>query len=340
MHVEIFARVLRGAGGEKVGYYGRVHDVTAERQRDAALRVLSTGLARLTGEAFFAEVAEQLAAIVGADIGFVNTLQLGAPTTVRTRGFVVDGIAQLPFEHGLAGTPCERILAGRALIISHGVQQLFPEDEALVSLGAESYAAAPLRDSSGRIIGAIGVIARRPIVHPERVESILKLFALRTAAEVERQWTEARFAGVFEFAPDALLIVAESGRIIVDANRAAEETFGYSHRELLRLNGRGPDARDGSAPPPGTARELRPGGEPAPHGFRRADVPGAPQGRQYGAGRDRAQPTPPATRSVGRRRGPRRDDARPGGGAAPPGAEDAIAGARSRVASPMTSTTC
>lgn len=50
----------------------------------------------------------------------------------------------------------------------------------------------------------------------------------------ERKRSEARFVGVFEFAPDALFIVNEAGRI-VQANRLAEQTFGYSRDELLQL---------------------------------------------------------------------------------------------------------
>jgi PAS domain S-box-containing protein len=48
------------------------------------------------------------------------------------------------------------------------------------------------------------------------------------------QASEARFGGVFEFAPDALLIVDAAGRIVL-ANRLAETMTGYSRDELIAL---------------------------------------------------------------------------------------------------------
>jgi PAS domain S-box-containing protein len=49
-----------------------------------------------------------------------------------------------------------------------------------------------------------------------------------------RKRAEARFAGVFESSPDAVLIVGERGRVVL-ANRMAETTLGYSRAELLGL---------------------------------------------------------------------------------------------------------
>jgi PAS domain S-box-containing protein len=234
VNVEFSGRRVRGEHGESVGYHGNVRDVTARQQYGATQRVLSTGLARLSGQAFFEEVAAQLAAIVGAEIGFISTLKPGAVPRLRTTSLVIDGVVSPARESALPGTPAEHVIGGRALVLPEGVQRLFPVDKDLVALGAEGYAAAPLLDARGQVVGHIGVMTRRPFAHPERMESIVKLFAQRTAAELERQRAEARFVGVFEFAPDALLIVDEAGRVLV-ANRLAEQTFGYSRDELLRL---------------------------------------------------------------------------------------------------------
>jgi two-component system cell cycle sensor histidine kinase/response regulator CckA len=58
--------------------------------------------------------------------------------------------------------------------------------------------------------------------------------ARRAAAEREREHAELRFAGVFEQAPDSLLIVNEAGRIVM-ANGMAEATLGYTRDELQAL---------------------------------------------------------------------------------------------------------
>ena len=77
-----------------------------------------------------------------------------------------------------------------------------------------------VRDARGAIIGT---------------QTALRDIAERREAELERRRAEDRFAGVFEFAPDALLIVNEVGRI-VQASRMAEQTLGYSRDELLHLS--------------------------------------------------------------------------------------------------------
>ena len=232
--VEIHGRLLRDERGVPSHYQGFVRDVSRQKQHADALRVLSTGLAHVSGTAFFEEAAAQLAAIVGAEIGFVGALRSDPTQGIRTLGFVIDGERSPSIDYALAGTPCEDVLSGCVLVCAENVQRRYPVDKDLVALGAEGYLAAPLIGAGGQVIGHVGVMTRRPIATPGPVESVVRLFALRMATELERQRAEARFVSVFELAPDALLIVGEAGRIVL-ANRLAEETFGYSREELLGL---------------------------------------------------------------------------------------------------------
>ncbi|MDD9943081.1 MAG: response regulator [Myxococcales bacterium] len=66
---------------------------------------------------------------------------------------------------------------------------------------------------------------------PRVLKANIELALLRRDAER----AEVRFEGVFEFAPDALVIVDASGAI-VRANRMSESLFGYSKEELSRLH--------------------------------------------------------------------------------------------------------
>lgn len=184
--VEIFARRLPIGDGESETFQGMIRDVTEHAQHRAALEVLSTGLALLTGEAFYHEVAAQLAAIVDVEIGFVGAFQPGAPARIRTLGLVIDGKEIAAADYEIAGTPCEQLSAKRAAVFPEDVRRLFPRHELLTTLGAEAYVASPIVDSTGRMVGIIGVLARKPLSHAERVLSVVKLFALRVSAEFER----------------------------------------------------------------------------------------------------------------------------------------------------------
>ena len=234
LNVELFGRTIYGPRREVLGYHGIVRDVTRERQHEAVLRFLSTGMAQLPRGAFFDRIAAQLAAFTGAEVAYVGTIKPGAAPLLRTEGLVIDGVVSRAVDLALRGTPAAEVVGAGAMIVASDVQHAYPEDASLRTLQVEGHGAAPLLGVGGEVIGVVGVMTRKPISHPESVLSILQVFALRTAAEIERQWSEARFVGVFEFAPDALLMVSGAGRVVM-ANRIAEEMLGYPREALLQL---------------------------------------------------------------------------------------------------------
>jgi GAF domain-containing protein len=67
---------------------------------------------------------------------------------------------------------------------------LFPEDKDLVSLNAESYLGVPLQDASGNILGHLAVLNDKPMNAKPHEVSILKIFAARAGAELERKRAE------------------------------------------------------------------------------------------------------------------------------------------------------
>jgi GAF domain-containing protein len=55
----------------------------------------------------------------------------------------------------------------------------------------DSYAALPLNDSAGRPLGLIAAMDRAPMRDPALAEAMLKIFAIRAVAEIERARSEA-----------------------------------------------------------------------------------------------------------------------------------------------------
>jgi hypothetical protein len=53
-------------------------------------------------------------------------------------------------------------------------------------MGAESYWGTPVRDSSGRAIGIMAVLDDKPMIERSTAESVLRVFAMRCATELER----------------------------------------------------------------------------------------------------------------------------------------------------------
>jgi PAS domain S-box-containing protein len=217
--------------GGIVGSQAALRDVTERRLIDRTLRLLSTGTAQLSGERFFHYVAQRLAELLGLEIGYIATFTPGPEVAVRTLGLSVDG---QPEEHHRPLEPetlAAAVLRERVAVFAASAPQAFPRDELLRRFGVAGVAAVPLLGNSGDIIGLAGVFSRQEIPRLGLVESVLQLAAVRLAAEVARMRNERQFQDLFEFAPDAIIML-DAARRIVRTNHRAEELFGFEAAEL------------------------------------------------------------------------------------------------------------
>ncbi len=214
-----------------------LEDITDRKRTQSALEVLST-LAVTSGRSdeFFPAVAQHVARLLDSDAAVVSLLVHGADgPRVRSLGLCLDGRVMPSIELDLAGTPCESILRQPdGIVFCDDVARDYPTMSFFQQMGAAGLAGTALRDSKGRRIGSLVVASRRPIAGRAHVESMLRLFAVRTAAEIERRLEEHRFHDLFDFSPDAILMVDERGAIL-RANQQAETLFGYSRDELADL---------------------------------------------------------------------------------------------------------
>jgi len=178
---------LSGENGRVLGYVGTIFNITVQKQTEAVLRTLSTEAAGLTDEAFFQFAARRLAELLGTDLGFVGRLDGERRDHVQTLAVWTEDRVAPNFLYNLDGTPCENVVGKELCIYPSGVQGHFPRDTMLVEMGIESYGAIPLQSISGRPLGLLGVMSRHPLRDPQQVAAVLKLFAVRTAAEIDRQ---------------------------------------------------------------------------------------------------------------------------------------------------------
>ncbi len=87
-------------------------------------------------------------------------------------------------------TPYEDVLAGMISYYPDAAHERFGEDGYPADPDIKSYAAVPCFDSHCKIIGHLSVMDDKPMVNKERTLSILKIFAARAGAELERKRTE------------------------------------------------------------------------------------------------------------------------------------------------------
>jgi transcriptional regulator with GAF, ATPase, and Fis domain len=117
---------------------------------------------------------------------FVTECTDEARTQVRALAFWDGRSFAREVAYPLRGTPCEKVIEGNICSYPERLQQLFPEDSDLVTLGAESYAGVPLSNAQGKVLGHLVVMDNKPRVFGETELRILRIFATRAAAELER----------------------------------------------------------------------------------------------------------------------------------------------------------
>jgi len=155
------------------------------------LREIAEGTAAVTGHDFFYSLVRHLASALRVRYAFLTEC-LPEPTRVRTLAFWKgDGFAE-NFEYDVAPTPCRVVLEGKAITYPSDVQRLFPEDRDLVDLAAQSYFGMPVLDSSGQVAGHLAVLDDKPFSEAGRAAPVLRAFAARAGAELERLKAEER----------------------------------------------------------------------------------------------------------------------------------------------------
>jgi len=150
------------------------------------LRRIEEGVAGKTGEAFFRQIIQDLASALNAHSAF--TSRLLPERRAAMLAFWVHDHFEPCLEYSLAGTPCEYVYRGEITAFARDIGKTFPVDrEWFESLGVCSYLGIPVRGETGEVCGHLAVMDTRERDWREADVDILRLFSLRTAAELERR---------------------------------------------------------------------------------------------------------------------------------------------------------
>jgi|GEM_PF-1665814 len=159
---------------------------------EATLRSFAKSLLSSTEKAFFNLLSQAIAKALGVD--YVVIADLSDPEHARTLTYYAFGQNLDNFSYPLHGSPCALAISQGSYFLNQGLQESFPEDDALVTLQAEAYGGIALCDASGRPGGIIAVMHREPFAFPEAVESLLHMVAKPAAAELMRLRSETETA--------------------------------------------------------------------------------------------------------------------------------------------------
>jgi PAS domain S-box-containing protein len=207
-----------------------VRDISDRHAMRQALQAIVEGTATATGNAFFYSLVRELAAALQVGYAFVTEF-LPGNTRVRTLAFWFNGRFIDNFDYDLKGTPCEVVAGGETVYFTSKVYELFPAEPELTEWGIESYFGVPLVAESGEPLGHLAIFHNQPMVKEFRGMALLKIFAARARAELERKraeqalrQSEERLSGILANATDAIVIIDARQRISL-FNTAAEKMF-------------------------------------------------------------------------------------------------------------------
>ncbi|HEY9298366.1 MAG TPA: histidine kinase dimerization/phospho-acceptor domain-containing protein, partial [Phormidium sp.] len=155
-----------------------------------ALRLIVEGTAAKTGDDFFNSCVRYLASVLRVRYSLVTEFSNDTKTKVRTLAIWTGNRLGENFEYDLQGTPCESILLGQTCYYSENIKNLFSSDPDLATIGAESYLGIPLTNSLGETLGHLAVMDVKPMENDPGRELILRIFAARAGAELERKQAE------------------------------------------------------------------------------------------------------------------------------------------------------
>ena len=211
-----------------------------DRSREAdALRAAALAVTGAGGDAVFGELAQFLARILGVDAAMISIFAGADRRRMRTLATWFEGRQLSSFEYDLAGTPCEGVIGREFRYVGSGGLSQFTAKTLFQAKGIDAYAAYSLHAPDGGQLGLIAVMNRRPLPDQALVESMLKIFAVRAVAELERasaeqalRASEEQYRAMFNASADAL-VLWDSRLRRVDINPAYERIFGWKREEVV-----------------------------------------------------------------------------------------------------------
>ena len=245
--VEVTNNFLQHEGQEY--FCSTVRDIRQRKMEEELLRTVSEATSGFVGEDFLIELARHITRTLNMRYALITECANAEKTRLRTLCYV-DGKKVLDnIEYDTADIPCELIMQGKDFFMGEGVQAKFPKEK-----GIEAAVGVPIHSSkTGEIIGHILALDPDAVTTEKNQTAILKIFAARAGAEIERikaenklketlmdanvqlqlklKESEQRYRDLFEEAPIAYVNEGLDSKFIT-ANRAALKILGITEEEV------------------------------------------------------------------------------------------------------------
>lgn len=181
--VEVHSRLIM-ENGKPVGVQGIGRDIGERKAAERVLRSIVEGTSSVVGEQFFNSILQHLTQAMKMRFALIAIMDDSG--MAKTIAFIADGKIGPNFSCEIRGTPSEYVVGKPYAAYPDHVADLFPDDHWLKDNGIESYIGVSLFNTSGKYLGHMVIMDTRPVTDVEQYISVLKIFSVRAAIEMER----------------------------------------------------------------------------------------------------------------------------------------------------------
>lgn len=231
------AAPVRNDQGSLVAVIETLEDITYRKEQEDELASIAKAVSIAGGEGFFTAVAQYIAKTLGVDYVLIGRYDLQHPSTVTSLAFTEHGEPGAGIKYQLAGSPFADVMNWSICSRPSGAGDDYPQDMLISSLKISGYIGIPLMGIGRVPLGILLVLHASAIRNPEHALMMLRIFAARTAAEMQRKTDEERLRKLsyaVAQSPVTIMITDTQGRIEF-VNPKFTQVTGYSADEVLGM---------------------------------------------------------------------------------------------------------
>jgi PAS domain S-box-containing protein len=219
--------------GELTNFIGVLDDITERKIAEETLIEITQGISGGRKD-FYVSLAYHLTNSFHMDFVMIGERD---QDKIKTKVFLKDGEPQKNIEFNIKNSPAELIFDKGASVSFDNTSKKFTQKQFPVKHSMDEFMGVPLLDSAGRKIGIIGVMCRKKFHNKTVLETLLNIFSVRAAAELERdyniaalQQSEQKFRNLAQNSPDLIYIIDLYDKRVVYFNR--KTILGYDTTEF------------------------------------------------------------------------------------------------------------
>lgn len=228
--------------GQQWGAISLVKDITDQKRIEETLRNVVQSAPGTGGVAFFRALVRELAKALKMEYAILAEF----PGNLSAQGATVAVWAIDQFVDNFLLAPPRALRAQfskqKPCFVSHAAGEEFQDAAVIGHWKVQSYIGAALLGTSGQIIGFLLAMSREPLRNMQMAESIIQIFALRAASELERtraeealRDSEQRYRAIVENAYDLMIETTDQGHCLYISPNCLD-VLGYHAAELVGRN--------------------------------------------------------------------------------------------------------